>query len=135
MADFEEIINTRRSIREYDSKEVENEKIEKILKAGMQAPGSRLGAEPWEFLIIKNKDTLAKIGETKPRVTNAPVAILLIANIERSFYKLVWQQDIRAAPGNGRSLSASACNRLQSRTFPYRQIHSERCIPAVYYEL
>ena len=51
MADFEEIINTRRSIREYDSKEVEDEKIEKILKAGMQAPGSRLGAEPWEFLI------------------------------------------------------------------------------------
>ena len=82
MADFEEIINTRRSIREYDSKEVEDEKIEKILKAGMQAPGSRLGAEPWEFLIIKNKETLAKIGEIKPRVTNAPVAILLIANIE-----------------------------------------------------
>ena len=83
MADFEEIINTRRSIREYDSKEVEDEKIEKILKAGMQAPGSRLGAEPWEFLIIKNKETLAKIGEIKPRVTNAPVAILLIANIEK----------------------------------------------------
>ena len=97
MADFEEIINTRRSIREYDSKEVEDDKIEKILKAGMQAPGSRLGAEPWEFLIIKNKDTLAKIGEIKPRVTNAPVAILLIANIERSFYKLVWQQDMSAA--------------------------------------
>ena len=53
--DFNEVINTRRSIREYDSKEVEDEKIEKILKAGMQAPGSRLGAEPWEFLIIKKK--------------------------------------------------------------------------------
>ena len=100
MADFEEIINTRRSIREYDGREVEDEKIEKILKAGMQAPGSRLGAEPWEFLIIKNKETLAKIGEIKPRVTNAPVAILLIANIERSFYKLVWQQDMSAAAEN-----------------------------------
>ena len=34
MADFEEIINTRRSIREYDSKEVEDEKIiNKKLKA------------------------------------------------------------------------------------------------------
>lgn len=30
MADFEEVVNTRRSIREYDSKEVEDEKIEKI---------------------------------------------------------------------------------------------------------
>ena len=79
MADFEEIINTRRSIREYDGREVEDEKIEKILRAGMQAPGSRLGAEPWEFLIIKNKETLAKIGE---------------------FYKLVWQQDMSAAAEN-----------------------------------
>ena len=100
MAEFEEIINTRRSIREYADKEVEDEKIEKILRAAMQAPGSRLGAEPWEFLIIKNKETLSKIGEIKPRVKNAPVAILLIANIERSSYKLVWQQDMSAAAEN-----------------------------------
>ena len=57
MVEFEEIINTRRSIREYQDKDVEDEKILKILKAGMQAPGSRLGAEPWEFIIIKNKET------------------------------------------------------------------------------
>ena len=61
MADFEEIINTRRSIREYDGREVEDEKIEKILKAGMQAPGSRLGAEPWEFLIINFWLLLSKL--------------------------------------------------------------------------
>ena len=35
MADFEEVVNTRRSIREYDPKEVEDEKIEKILKAAI----------------------------------------------------------------------------------------------------
>ena len=100
MVEFEEIINTRRSIREYLDKDVEDEKILKILKAGMQAPGSRLGAEPWEFIIIKNKETLAKIGEIKPRVTNAPVAILLVANIGRAFYKTVWQQDMGAACEN-----------------------------------
>ena len=32
MADFEEVVNTRRSIREYDSKEVEDEKIEKTAR-------------------------------------------------------------------------------------------------------
>ena len=53
MSDFEEIINTRRSIRQYADKEVSDEDILKILKAGMQAPGSRLGAEPWEFVVIK----------------------------------------------------------------------------------
>ena len=100
MTDFEEIINTRRSIREYQDRDVADEDILKILKAGMQAPGSRLGAEPWEFVVIKNKDTLSRLGEIKPRVTNAPVAIVLVANIDRAFYKTVWQQDMGAACEN-----------------------------------
>ena len=100
MSDFEEIINTRRSIRQYADKEVSDEDILKILKAGMQAPGSRLGAEPWEFVVIKNKDTLMKLAEIKPRVKTAPVAILLVANIDRAFYKAHWQQDMSAACEN-----------------------------------
>lgn len=100
MSDFEEIINTRRSIRQYQDKDVYDDLILKILKAGMQAPGSRLGAEPWEFVVVKNKQTLAKLGEIKPRVTGAPVAIVLVANIERAFYKTVWQQDMGAAAEN-----------------------------------
>ena len=107
MADFETIIKTRRSIREYTNQEVEDEKIEKKIKAGMQAPGSRLKAEPWEFLIIKNKDTLEALGEIKPRVKGAPVAIVLLANIERSFYKEVWQQDMSACAEN---MLLEACN-------------------------
>jgi nitroreductase len=107
MADLEEIIKTRRSIREYSNQEVEDEKVEKILKAGMQAPGSRLGAEPWEFIVVKNKDTLKAIGETCPRVTNSQVAIVLIANIERAFYKKHWQQDMSAAAEN---MLLEACN-------------------------
>lgn len=100
MSDFETIINTRRSIRQYTDKKVSDEDILKILKAGMQAPGSRLGAEPWEFVVIKNRTTLDKIAEIKPRVKTAPVAILLVANIERAFYKLHWQQDMSAAAEN-----------------------------------
>lgn len=81
MVEFEEIINTRRSIREYQDKDVDDELILKILKAGMQAPGSRLGAEPWEFVVVKDKQTLKQLGEIKPRVSDAPVAIVLVANI------------------------------------------------------
>ncbi|WP_292885571.1 nitroreductase family protein [Methanobrevibacter sp. UBA212] len=100
MVEFEEIIKTRRSIRQYEDRDVSDDDILKIIKAGMQAPGSRLGAEPWEFVVVKNKETLAKLGEIKPRVTNAPVAIVLVANIERAFYKTVWQQDMGAACEN-----------------------------------
>lgn len=100
MVDFEQVINTRRSIREYCDRQVSDDDILKILKAGMQAPGSRLGAEPWEFIVIKNKEILAKLAEIKPRVKTAPVAILLVANIEKSFYKAHWQQDMSAACEN-----------------------------------
>ena len=100
MVEFEQVINTRRSIRQYQDRDVSDEDIMKILRAGMQAPGSRLGAEPWEFVVVKDKETLAKLGEIEPRVTDAPVAIVLVANIERAFYKTVWQQDMGAACEN-----------------------------------
>ena len=100
MVEFEEIINTRRSIRQYQDREVSDDDILKILKAGMQAPGSRLGAEPLEFVVVKDRETLLKLGEIKPRVSKAPVAIVLVANIERAFYKSVWQQDMGAAAEN-----------------------------------
>ena len=72
----------------------------KIIKAGMQAPGSRLGAEPWEFVVVRNRETLDMLAEIKPRLSTAPVAIVLVANIERAFYKLHWQQDMSAAAEN-----------------------------------
>lgn len=100
MAELETIINTRRSIREYEARDVEDEKILKIIKAGMQAPGSRLGAEPWEFIVVRDKETLARIGKIKPRVANAPAAIVIVANIDRAFYKMMWQQDCSAAAEN-----------------------------------
>lgn len=100
MVEFDEVVNKRRSIREYADRQVSDEDILKILKAGMQAPGSRLGAEPWEFVVVKNSKTLAKLSKIKPRVKTAPVAILLVANIERAFYKLHWQQDMAAAAEN-----------------------------------
>ena len=107
MADLEEIIKTRRSIRKYADKEVEDEKIEKILKAGMQAPGSRLGAEPWEFIVVKNRETIDKLGEIKPRAKDAQAVIVLVANIDLSFYKDAWQQDMSAAAEN---MLLEACN-------------------------
>ena len=105
--EFIDVINNRRSIREYKSEDVSDEDITKIIQAGMQAPGSRLNAEPWEFIVVKDKNTLEAIGEVKARVKDAPVAIVLVANINRAFYKSVWQQDMGAAAEN---MLLMACN-------------------------
>lgn len=99
----EENIRNRRSIRKYSDKEIPDEYVDKLLRAAMQAAGSRMGAEPWEFIVVKDKDTIKKLSEldsnTKPLKT-ATLAIVSIANMERVHYERVWQQDMAAASEN-----------------------------------
>ena len=52
-----EAIFKRVSVRKYEEKEVEDEKIEKILRAGMASP-SAMNQQEWEFYVIKDKNKL-----------------------------------------------------------------------------
>ncbi|MBS6502279.1 MAG: nitroreductase family protein [Clostridium sp.] len=45
------IINKRQSIRRFNEKEVEVEKINKMIEAGMLAPSSK-NKQPWRFVIL-----------------------------------------------------------------------------------
>lgn len=75
---FEGILK-RRSIRKYKDKEIEEEKIKKILKAGMYAPSSR-NKRPWFFIVIKDKNILKEIADFHPygkMLYTAPLAILV----------------------------------------------------------
>ena len=49
----------RTSIRKYQNKSVEDDKIEKILQAAMAAPSAG-NQQPWEFYVVKDKTTLDK---------------------------------------------------------------------------
>ena len=44
----------RISVRKYEDKPVEKEKIMQILKAGMQAP-SACNQQPWDFYVVTDK--------------------------------------------------------------------------------
>lgn len=95
-----EEINKRRSIRKYREGKIEDEKIDKMIRAAMQAPGSRMGKEPWEFIVVKNKDTinkLSKMDHNSKMLEGASLAIVLLANMNNSHFKKVWQQDMAAA--------------------------------------
>ena len=68
----------RVSIRKYEDKPVEKEKILQILKAGMQAP-SACNQQPWEFYVVENREVLKQLGESSPfsaPAGKAPVAIV-----------------------------------------------------------
>lgn len=96
-------IYSRRSIRRYQDKPVENDKLETLLKAAMAAP-SAMNIQPWEYVIITQDDKLDEIRSSLNfGKINAPSAIAVCGNI--SFFKhpkasTFWVQDCSAATEN-----------------------------------
>ena len=68
----------RVSIRKYQAKAVEKEKIEAVLRAAMQAP-SAANQQPWEFFVVTDKEKLSALSKVSPyayMTKDAPVAIV-----------------------------------------------------------
>jgi len=55
----------RVSIRKYQDKPVEKEKIEQILKAAMAAPSAG-NQQPWEFYVVTDKEKIKALSECSP---------------------------------------------------------------------
>ena len=97
-----DVIFNRRSIRRYKKQAVEQEKIEKLLRAAMQAP-SAANQQPWEFIVVQNKGNLEKlagISSYSKMVADAPLAIVLLGNEDRMRLQLHWDQDMAVAAQN-----------------------------------
>lgn len=97
-----EAILTRRSIRKFTSQLVSHDLIEKILRAGMQAPSAR-NKQPWHFIVIQNREMLDKISVVHPyayMLKEAPLGIVICgdSNIEITIEYIV--QDCSAATQN-----------------------------------
>lgn len=77
-------VMTRRSIRKYKDKEVPEKLIMKLLDAGRQAP-SAYNDQPWEFIVVKKKETMKKIIKYKSKfMLDAPVWICCGYNKDKS---------------------------------------------------
>jgi nitroreductase len=95
-------IQKRRSIRSYENRPVEKEKVEKLLRAAMQAP-SAANQQPWEFIVVEDKETLQKLSNAHVYagpIKNAPLGIIVLLNEKRLKFKSYWQQDLAAATEN-----------------------------------
>ena len=97
-----EAIFTRRSIRRYLDKPVPEELVQKLLAAAMQAPSAR-NQQPWQFVVIDDRATLAKIPEFMPNAAmaaDAPLAILVCGDLELETSPGYWVVDCAAASEN-----------------------------------
>jgi nitroreductase len=95
-------IFTRRSVRKYIEKDVEQDKIEKMLRAAMQAPSAG-NQQSSEFLVVQNRNELVKLSKMSPYsglISTAPLAIVLLGNTERMKFNENWEQDLGAAAEN-----------------------------------
>ncbi len=88
-----EILKNRRSTRKYSNKQVEDEKVEKILQAAFLSPSSR-SRRPWEFVVVHERETLEKLSTLREVggkfLDKSPLAIVIIADTEKCD---VWIED------------------------------------------
>ena len=80
----------------------EEEKIEEILKAAMQAPSSK-GACPWEFIVVDDNEILEKLSRCQHRakhIKDANICIVVLGNKDRFIKPGKWMQDLGASTQN-----------------------------------
>ncbi len=78
-----ELLRNRRSIRKYQDKPVEKEKLDLIVEAMLRSPSSR-GLNPWEFIVVDDTALLEKLSRSKPHgssfLKNAQLGIIVCAD-------------------------------------------------------
>lgn len=122
-------IMKRKSVRSYTTQKVSYEQIQALLKAAMAAPSGR-NIQPWRFVVVSDKETLAKLAESLPyakMLTQASVAIVVCGDttyVKHSIGETVpnnlWVHDCAAATENlllaAESMGLGA---VWTATYPY----------------
>jgi len=95
-------IRNRRSIRKYTPQPVPQELVTRLLEAAMSAPSAG-NEQPWEFIVITDREVLQAITTVHPcsqMLKEAPLAVVVCGNLEREKYPGFWVEDCSAATEN-----------------------------------
>ena len=83
-----ELMRNRRSVRHYTGEPVPEEKLQMILQAGLLSASAK-GARPWELIVVRQKETLAKLALSRDNAANqrmtseADAAIVVLVTAKR----------------------------------------------------
>jgi nitroreductase len=95
-------IFTRRSIRKYTGQPVSEDTVTTLLRAAMSAPSAR-NEQPWEFVVIRDKNTLKQVVAFHPFATHVPdaqVAIVVLGDTRLEGHPGLWALDCANAAMN-----------------------------------
>lgn len=94
---FLSLAQSRRSIRKYQNKPIEPQKINQLVEALLRAPTS-MGKNSWEFVVVTDSALLEKLSSAKPHgatfLKNAALGIVVCGNPQISD---VWIEDASIA--------------------------------------
>ncbi len=119
---FVELLKKRRSIRSFSDDPVSENEIDALVKAALLSPTSR-NIRPWEFIVITDRHTLARLARAKHGaefLAGATVAIAVLADTRKSD---VWVEDCAIAASNillaAADMGLGACwAQIRNRTHP-----------------
>lgn len=87
MNKFHQLLLERHSIRRYTEQTLNPEDVKMIIEAGLLAPSSK-SKRPWQFIIVDDKDKLAKLATCKPvaahPIAKCAMAVVVCADPEKS---------------------------------------------------
>ncbi len=91
------LLQKRRSIRQFESRPVEEEKVAVLIEALLRSPSSK-NRNPWEFIVVTDPSILNGLASAKPKggdfLKQAPLAIVICADPKKCD---VWIEDCSVA--------------------------------------
>ena len=94
--DLFDAIRARASVRSLEPVTVPDEELEQILDAGRRAP-SGMNVQPLQYIVIRERATLERLGKVQGFIADASVAIAIVADPGQSKF---WLEDASAAAEN-----------------------------------
>lgn len=85
---FFDLVNKRYSVRSYEERQIEKEKMDYIMECVRLAP-SAVNFQPWKFYIVTDREKLDAIKSTYKRewIQSAPCIIVACANHDESWHR------------------------------------------------
>ena len=93
-----DVIMSRTSIRSFTGEPVSKAQLETLLKAGMAAP-TAMNGQPWRFVVVTDKEKIAKVFGAGPRseMFSTAGAVIVVCGQTSSMF---WYEDCSAAAEN-----------------------------------